>query len=143
MSQFENTCPACGTGMVYETRDDVLSYKGETRTIQTLGHWCVDRECGEGIVTGNALVASEKAFMAFKAEVDGVLKAAEVAAIRDRLGLSQRQAGQRLGGGPRAFQKYESGQTALSQPMSNLLRLLSNDPRRLEELPRVMEEAAE
>lgn len=40
----------------------------------------------------------------------------------------------RLSGGPRAFQKYESGEVMISQAMSNLLRLLANDPRRLDEL---------
>jgi hypothetical protein len=39
-----------------------------------------------------------------------------------------------LGGGLRSFQKYESGKVAVSVPMSNLLRLLSVDPARIEEL---------
>jgi len=50
------------------------------------------------------------------------------------VGLSQRKAGELLGGGPRAFQKYESGKQAVSVPMNNLLRLLSNDPSRLHEI---------
>ena len=33
----------------------------------------------------------------------------EIRAIRERLGLSQVEAGELLGGGPRAFTKYESG----------------------------------
>jgi len=37
-------------------------------------------------------------------------------------------------GGPRAFQKYESGKQQVSVPMANLLRLLKKDPRRLVEL---------
>lgn len=48
--------------------------------------------------------------------------------------ISQRKAGELLGGGPRAFQKYESGAQAASAPMSNLLRLLANDPSRLREI---------
>jgi HTH-type transcriptional regulator/antitoxin MqsA len=39
-----------------------------------------------------------------------------------------------LGGGPRAFQKYEAGTQAVSSPMSHLLTLLANDPKRLDEL---------
>jgi HTH-type transcriptional regulator/antitoxin MqsA len=50
------------------------------------------------------------------------------------LGLSQRKASELLGGGPRAFQKYESGTQALSVAMSHLLRLLAKDPARLREL---------
>jgi HTH-type transcriptional regulator/antitoxin MqsA len=48
----------------------------------------------------------------------------EVALVRERLGLSQRKAGELLGGGPRAFQKYEAGTQAVSAPMSNLLRVV-------------------
>ena len=58
----------------------------------------------------------------------------EVAHIRSKLKLSQRRAGELLGGGPRAFQKYESGEQQVSVPMANLLRLLDKDPRRLTEL---------
>ncbi len=102
------------------------------RTIKTLGWWCTN--CDEAILTGDPLVAHEKAFQQFKAEVDGVLGPAEVAKIRAALGLSQRKASELLGGGPRAFQKYESGTQALSVAMSHLLRLLAKDPSRLREL---------
>jgi DNA-binding transcriptional regulator YiaG len=33
----------------------------------------------------------------------------DIRRIRERLGLTQVEAGEVLGGGPRAFQKYESG----------------------------------
>lgn len=125
-------CPECGGLMQYEEHDDVLTYKGKSRTIETLGWWCTN--CDEAILTGDPLVAHEKAFQQFKAEVDGVLGPAEVARIRVALGLSQRKASELLGGGPRAFQKYESGTQALSVAMSHLLRLLARDPSRLREL---------
>jgi HTH-type transcriptional regulator/antitoxin MqsA len=57
-----------------------------------------------------------------------------VRAIRLRLKLSQRKAGEILGGGPRSFQKYESGEVLVSRPMTQLLRLLERDPKRLKEL---------
>ena len=126
------SCPECGGLMRYEKHDDVLAYKERSRTIKTLGWWCT--KCEEAILTGDPLVAHEKAFHQFKAEVDGVLGPAEVAKIRTALGLSQRKASELLGGGPRAFQKYESGSQAVSIAMSHLLRLLAQDPRRLREL---------
>ncbi len=125
-------CPECGGLMRHEKHEDVLVYKEQSRTIKTLGWWCT--KCGEAILTGEPLVAHEKAFQQFKAEVDGVLGPAEVAKIRTALGLSQRKASELLGGGPRAFQKYESGTQALSVAMSHLLRLLAKDPKRLREL---------
>jgi HTH-type transcriptional regulator/antitoxin MqsA len=125
-------CPECGGIMRHEKHDDVLEYKGESRTIKTLGWWCT--RCGEAILTGEPLALHEKAFQQLKAEVDQVLGPADVARAREALGLSQRKAGEVLGGGPRAFQKYESGKQAVSVPMSNLLRLLENEPSRLREI---------
>jgi HTH-type transcriptional regulator/antitoxin MqsA len=118
--------------MRLEMRPNVLSYKDHERTVETQGWWCT--QCGEGILSGDSLRANEQAFQELKAEVDAVLSPTEVAAIRAKLGLSQRKAGELLGGGPRAFQKYEAGTQAVSTPMSNLLRLLANDPTRLGEL---------
>jgi HTH-type transcriptional regulator/antitoxin MqsA len=123
--------------MTFKTEASELEYKGHTKTIRTKGWWCDD--CDEGILDGEALKASEAAFMALKAEVDGILRPGEVAQIRKRLRLSQRRAGEILGGGPRAFQKYESGVVAVSVAMSNLLRLLDKDPKRLRELEELAE----
>jgi putative zinc finger/helix-turn-helix YgiT family protein len=94
-------CPECGGLMRYEKHDDVLKYQGHKRTIQTLSWWCT--KCGEAILTGEPLVRHEKAFLPLKAVVDGVLGPKEVAKVRAALGLSQRKAGEILGGGPRAF----------------------------------------
>lgn len=125
-------CPECGGIMRYERRHDVLAYKGQERVVRTLAWWCT--KCGEAIVAGKALLARDRAFQKLKAEVDHVLGPAEITTVRERLHLSQRKAGEVLGGGPRAFQKYESGKQAVSVPMSNLLRLLARDPARLEEI---------
>ncbi len=125
-------CPECGGTMTFKTKVEELEYKDYTTKIRTKGWWC--GSCSEGILDADALQASERAFLELKAEVDGLLSPGEVTAIRKRLRLSQRRAGELLGGGPRAFQKYESGQVMVSAAMSNLLRLLDKDPRRLEEL---------
>lgn len=125
-------CPECGGDMQHERREDALTYKGHTKKVKTLGFWC--SSCGEAIFTGDALERRELAFQELKASVDGVLSPTEIRAVRLDLKLSQRKAGELLGGGPRAFQKYESGQQAVSVPMAHLLRLLANDPKRLTEL---------
>jgi HTH-type transcriptional regulator / antitoxin MqsA len=125
-------CPECGGEMRYEKRADRISYRGHEKTIQALAWWC--KNCGESILAGKPLLARERAFQALKADVDGVLGPEEVAKVRKALGLSQRRAGELLGGGPRAFQKYEAGAQTPSVPMSHLLTLLARDPRRLSEL---------
>ncbi len=73
-------------------------------------------------------MAREQAFFELRAEVEDVSSPAEVSEIRKRLGISQRPAGEVLGRGPRAFQKYEKGTASVSAPMSNLLRLLAEAP---------------
>lgn len=52
----------------------------------------------------------------------------EIRAIREHLGLSQVEAGELLGGGPRAFTKYEAGTVKPSASVINLLRLLEANP---------------
>ena len=56
----------------------------------------------------------------------------EIRAIRQRLKLTQVEAGELLGGGPRAFTKYESGAVTPAASVINLLRLLEADPTCLE-----------
>ena len=135
-----NTCPECGAPMVYETRPDTIEYGGEKRVFPMLAWWCT--ECDEGIFEGQPLADRERAFLELKAEVDEVLSPSQVAAVRTKLGLSQRKAGELLGGGPRSFYKYESGKQAVSVPMSHLLTLLDHDVSRLQELRGAAERVA-
>lgn len=128
-----STCHECGGQMILETRPDVIKYKGRETTIKTKALWC--QNCGEAILDADALQKSEEAFLELRAAVQKVLSPKEVQKIRkDVLHLSQREASEMLGGGPRAFQKYESGKQVPSLPMSRLLTLLQNDPKRLKEI---------
>jgi HTH-type transcriptional regulator/antitoxin MqsA len=127
-----NTCPECGAPMVYETRPDTIEYGSEKRAFPMLAWWCT--ECDEAIFEGQPLADRERVFLELKAEVDQVHSPSQVAAVRTKLGLSQRKAGELLGGGPRSFYKYESGKQAVSVPMSHLLTLLDHDVSRLQEL---------
>jgi transcriptional regulator with XRE-family HTH domain len=54
--------------------------------------------------------------------------------IRLELGLSQEEAGVLLGGGPRAFQKFESGEVSPSAALRHLLKLLVDSPQLRERL---------
>jgi HTH-type transcriptional regulator/antitoxin MqsA len=51
--------------------------------------------------------------------------------IRKKLNISQTEAGQMIGGGPRAFQKYEAGDLLPSRAISSALALLDHDPKGL------------
>ena len=58
----------------------------------------------------------------------------EIRAIRERLGLSQVEAGELLGGGPRAFTKYEAGSIRPRASVVRLLRVLDANPAALASL---------
>jgi putative zinc finger/helix-turn-helix YgiT family protein len=55
----------------------------------------------------------------------------EIRRIRKKLGLTQEAAGLMIGGGPRAFQKYENSDLLPSRAISSALVLLDRDPRAL------------
>ena len=59
---------------------------------------------------------------------ESVIEPDEVRAIREKLGLSQVEAGELLGGGPRAFTKYEAGTIKPRASVVRLLRLLDQNP---------------
>ena len=52
----------------------------------------------------------------------------QIRTIREGLGLSQREAGSVLGGGPDAFPKYESGAVVPCAALVNLLLVLRENP---------------
>ena len=58
----------------------------------------------------------------------------EIRALRKQLGLTQAEAGELLGGGPRAFSKYENGTVKPAASVINLLRLLERNPSAIAEL---------
>ena len=125
-------CHDCGSKMDRGVRPDTVTYKGKSVAVEQPGWYCT--KCDEVVLDGPDTRITEAAFVRLKADVDGILTPGEVRSIREKLGISQREAGRILGGGPRSFQKYESGTDWVTRSMANLLRLLDADPRRLREI---------
>ena len=71
---------------------------------------------------------SDRMLNRLKARIEGLLEPKEIRRIRQKLGLTQEQAGHLIGGGPRAFQKYEAGDLLPSRAVSSALILLDHDP---------------
>jgi len=130
--------PETGAILRRSVKRKKLDYKGVEREFDLPGWWPADD--GDGVLDAPDLAAANAAYRELRAEASERLRAEEVRRIRTRLKLSQRRAGEILGGGPRAFQKYESGEVVVSRPMANLLLLLDRDPSRLKEL--IVERAA-
>ena len=125
-------CPETGAPMYRAKRPLTLTYKGESITITMPGWYCDASE--ESIHTGDDMKVSDRALNRLKARTEGLLEPEEIRQIRKKLGLNQVEAGELIGGGPRAFQKYESGDLLPSRAISSALQLLDRDPAGLETL---------
>jgi HTH-type transcriptional regulator/antitoxin MqsA len=119
-------CPHDGSPMRRDVRPYTVTYKGQSETVDAPGWYC--DECGEGILNGAETREIDDVLHYLKAQADGLLKPEDIRRIRKKLKLSQEKAGELIGGGPRAFQKYESGDVLPSRAISNALRLLDHDP---------------
>jgi HTH-type transcriptional regulator/antitoxin MqsA len=112
--------------MYRDIRPMTIKYKGRQVEIQMPGWYC--DESDESIHTGDDMKISDRALNRLKAEVENLLVPETVRRIRMRLGLSQKDAGRLIGGGPNAFQKYESGDVLVSHGVASALLLLERDP---------------
>jgi len=114
-----------------DVRPLTLTYKGESITFDMPGWYCDDLS-EESIHTGADMKISDRMLNRLRSRVEGVLGPEEIKRIRKKLRLSQEMAGLVVGGGPRAFQKYESGDLVPSQAISSALVLLDHDPKALD-----------
>jgi HTH-type transcriptional regulator / antitoxin MqsA len=119
-------CPKTGAPMQRGGRPMTLEYKGATASFDMPGWYC--EESGESIHTGEDMKASDRALNRLKASADGLPSPEDIKRIRTKLGLTQEQAGELIGGGPRAFQKYEAGDLLPSRAIGSALALLDRDP---------------
>jgi HTH-type transcriptional regulator / antitoxin MqsA len=121
-------CPSCKNGRLQKIiRPQTFTYKGKSVTLDQSGMWCDG--CDEGVLTGEDIQATEKAFEKFKASVDHLLSPAEIRRIRKEvLGITQKQASEIFGGGKNAFSRYERGEIRPSPAVSNLLKMFERHP---------------
>jgi HTH-type transcriptional regulator/antitoxin MqsA len=106
-----------------------LTYKGESLTFDMPGWYCDQSE--ESIHTGEDMKVSDRMLNLLKARSEGLLEPEQIRRIRKKLRLTQEAAGIIIGGGPRAFQKYESGDLLPSRAISSALLLLDHHPEAL------------
>jgi HTH-type transcriptional regulator / antitoxin MqsA len=122
-------CPETGAPMYRGVRPMTLSYKGKDVTFDMPGWYC--DQSAESIHTSEDMKVSDRMLNRLKAQGEGLLEPEEIRRIRKKLRLSQEAAGQLIGGGPRAFQKYEHGDLLPSRAISSALALLDHDPESL------------
>lgn len=127
--------PVTGAVLTRQVRKQRVTFGTLSDEVEVPGWYPADGE--DSIHSGTDLAAKDAALSSLrKAYGDRVRR------IRKSLKLTQAEAGALIGGGPRAFQKYESGMMAPSEAAMGLLEILSDDPSKLAVLLRLRGGAA-
>lgn len=124
--------PETGETLRRGVRPFVVVYKGKSLTVELPGYYPENGD--DGVHVGDDMAVSDAALRALKEEVEGIPTPATIRRVREKLKLSQREAGGLLKVGENAFDKYERGLIEPSGPTSQLLRLLDQHPELLNEL---------
>lgn len=122
--------PETGEELRRGLRVVAIEYKGY-KTKVSLPGWYPSKG-NNGIHTNADLKVYDRALNKLKAQSEKLILPEAIRETRLKLKLTQVEAGNLIGGGPRAFQKYEHGDVLPSRAASNLLLLLSKKPEMLE-----------
>jgi HTH-type transcriptional regulator / antitoxin MqsA len=124
--------PETGALLRRGVRPFTVSYKGESMTVDLPGYYPEDD--GEGLHVGDDMRAADDALRLLKERVDGLPSPVSIRKLRQKLKLSQREAGQLLKVGESAFEKYERGIVEPSGPTVQLMKLLDRHPHLIQDL---------
>ena len=113
--------PKTGDVLRRDARMQTLSVGSLAREVEVPG-WYPEGD-GDSIHSGAELQALDQAYLELRAAY-----AARVKAVRKKLGLTQEEAGRIIGGGRRAFQKYERGTMQPSEAAVGLMEILDRHP---------------
>jgi HTH-type transcriptional regulator/antitoxin MqsA len=119
--------PETGQVLRRANRLQAVSVGSLSREVEVPG-WYPDDD-SDSIHSGADLQALDQAYLELRAAY-----AARVKTVRKKLGLTQEEAGRIIGGGRRAFQKYESGTTPPSEAAVGLIEILDRHPEEVEML---------
>lgn len=126
VSMKTRICPETGQEMTRGVKLITLKYEGFSEEVEMPGWYTADKE--HGIHNSDDMKVSNRALMRMKAKASKLLQPEQIKTIRKKLNLTQTKAGEYIGGGPKAFQKYEAGTLLPSKAISNLLIVLDNYP---------------
>ena len=123
-------CPLCLEGTLQEgSQKQTLEYRGREYEYMAKGAFC--DHCHDGFPSYDE--REEAIWKAFRDKVDAE-EVAELARIRKKLKLTQKEAALITGGGHNAFSRYERGEAKPIQAVLNLFKLLDHHPDLLNEL---------
>ena len=127
-------CQVCGSNDVEIVSDvDIFEYKGQK--IEVPDYTQVScRNCGESVADPDAVKRSVPILRDAQRKIDGLLTGNEIKEIRKSFGMTQEEFSEILGGGEKAFARYETGKVAQSKPMDNLIKVLRAIPEAIDVL---------
>jgi len=117
--------PETGKTLRREVRSLTVTFGSMNQIVQMPGWYPEDDS--DSIHSGVDLAESDRVFQELKTAYG-----AHVRKVRKQLKLTQEEAGRVIGGGRRAFQKYESGNTPPSDAAVGLIELLRRHPEEIE-----------
>jgi len=124
--------PETGEVLTRSVRPFVVSYKGESITVDLPGYYPAGD--GDGVHVGDDMRVVDDALRTLKERIEGIPSPATIRRVRAKLKLSQREAGALFKVGESAFDKYERGLVEPSGPTSQLLKVLDRHPEIVDEL---------
>lgn len=121
-------CPICTEGrLAKHVGEFTMEYKGGFISLTDhVSYLCPS--CGEGFSAGGENAKSDKAFLDFKRNVDGLLRPSDIRTLRSELELTQAQFAYLLGVGEKTFARYETGKVEQGRAMNSLLKVLRDYP---------------
>src|SRR5271170_4202651 len=131
---YPDTMTSAESGRPMIRGEKLLSFKikGQRFEYRQPGWWCSldDPDDIEGQLVDDDNQVAEMARRTAKALAHGekVFVPVVIRAIRQRCGLTQREAGLVFGTGEKSFEKYESGEIQPSAPTKRLLKLAMEKP---------------
>lgn len=121
-------CPVCGEAKCKrKTITETFTYKGQRLVVPNyVVYYCP--HCREEFLDHQLIRPHQQQLRDWQRAIDGLLSAEEIRHLRKSLGLSQDEFSALLGGGGKAFARYETGAVRQSVAMDNLLRAVQKHP---------------
>ena len=123
----DKKCPVCESEQLIQIEEKVPLKAGDVEREMVM-HAIECASCGCSFHTPEQERFNKRQRLAFRKHVEGLLPGEQIKAIRQRHGLTQKQAAEIFGGGPVAFAKYEADDVAQSQAMDRLIRVFDEVP---------------
>jgi HTH-type transcriptional regulator/antitoxin MqsA len=131
---MKERCQICGSDKIEVIiKDEEFKYKGYTLIISNYKSIAC-HTCGESIADKESYEKTIVLLRDFHRRTDGFLSSEEIKSIRKSFNMTQDEFSDLLGGGEKAFARYETGKVMQSKPMDNLLRILKEIPEAIDVL---------